>query len=71
MVNTALYPVGSFALTSELPAFRFWHKKHETKWKSIFIKITLNCSLFNIFRYVVKHLLFQRKKFVHVHSLNI
>jgi len=29
-------------------------KKHETKRKSIFIKITLNCSLFNIFWYVVK-----------------
>jgi len=54
MVNTALYPVGLFAFTSELPAFRFRHKKkHETKQKSIFNKITLNCSLFNIFRYVV------------------
>ena len=67
MVNTALYAFGSFAL-SELPAFRF---RHETKRKSIFIKIPLNCSLFNIFRYVVEHLLFQRKKFVHVHSLSI
>jgi len=28
MVNTALYPVGSFAFTSELPAFQFRHKKN-------------------------------------------
>jgi len=28
MVNTALYPGGSFAFTSGLPAFRFRHKKN-------------------------------------------
>ena len=45
MVNTALYPVGSFAITTGLLLLDFdTKKKHETKWKSIFIKITLNCS---------------------------
>jgi len=40
MVDTALHPVGSFAFTSELPAFRFRQKKTtQNKRKSIYIKI--------------------------------